>query len=62
MTNANKIVLETVKDAISSGRSFYDAWYYTSEHPQRMLFEGFQDFDRRCECFYHLKLLEKANI
>lgn len=62
MTEATKIVSETVKDAISSGRSFHDAWYYTLEHPQRMLFLSFQDFDRRCDCFYHLKLLEKANI
>ena len=52
MAKSQEIITAAVEDAIRNGRSFHDYWYYTLDHLQRVLFSGFQEFERRCDDAY----------
>lgn len=56
MTTSGQIIRDAVGQAVKSGRSFHDYWYYTMEHSQRMLFQGFQEFEARGDRAYKNEL------
>lgn len=61
MTPSTRVVREAVKDALKSGRSFYDYWYYTMTPQQHALFDSLRNFEGRCDAAYHNELLQKED-
>lgn len=50
------LIREAVRDAIRTGRSFHDYWYYTMSFTQHALFSGFREFENRADAAYCAEL------
>lgn len=53
------IIRDAVRQAIGTGKSFHDYWYYNLDHGHRMLFSGFMEFENRCEAAFSVELKRK---